>query len=205
MSHDREGVGNGDVDVRRHPLRLLLPDELQQVVDDRLAASCLLLDEPQVIVELSSVLDVVDRELDTAQDAGQRVLDLMRDSGAELAERRHLLRLHELFIGGLELRLPLPQPVRHQIERFPEIPDLVGGLHPDPDVERAGPDESRGAREVFHRPGDAVGRDDADEVSRAGRRSAEEIGRHSVGVGDAGPEWEECLPQRRWIMAARTV
>ena len=48
-------------------------------------------------------LDVLEQELDEAEDGEERVVDLVRDAGRELADRRELAALHHLLLEAAAL------------------------------------------------------------------------------------------------------
>src|SRR5207245_2324779 len=103
---------------------LLLARELEQILDDGLAALGLLLDELQVLLERRAGLDLPQGELRASQDAGQRILDLVRDARAELSEGGQLLRLDDLRLGVPQGRFAIPEAGSHLVERGRERSDL---------------------------------------------------------------------------------
>ncbi len=144
----------------------------------------------RALVGRGPLLEHPDEELREGQDPGERVVDLVRDRGGELSERRELLGLQELVLGALQglgpfLHLLLEavqelQPVgarlregrRHVVQRLRELPQLV---------RRAGRNDGGElpARELLgdrHHPGDRL-QDEAAE-NEAERQRDEDDDQH---------------------------
>src|SRR2546426_146194 len=98
MTDDRDRVLDHPVDLDRLEDRLLLTGKFEQIFDNRLAALGLLLDEQQVLLEGRAALRLPQGELRAPQDAGQRILDLVRDARAELSDGGQLLGLEDLRV-----------------------------------------------------------------------------------------------------------
>ena len=85
------------------------PVKVEQVLDDLRRAVCFAVDPPQLAPQRSprrrGPARLRDQQLEVPEDALQRVVDLVRDAGDELAERRELLGLRELRRGAPPARL----------------------------------------------------------------------------------------------------
>ncbi len=111
LSHEAQRVLENLRDVAGCRLQGPLPGEVQQVAHDLVRPHHRLFDHlqdlgPLRIAGADGPLEVVD----PLQDDAQGVLDLMGDPAGELADRRHLLGVHEhrlrvleLLVGGVEL------------------------------------------------------------------------------------------------------
>ena len=75
----------------------------------------------QGVDRLLQLVEQLDREAGEVVDEVQRVLDLVRDAGGELAERGHLLGLDQVGLGGL-------QPLQ-RIAQLGEQPHVLDGDH----------------------------------------------------------------------------
>ena len=102
----REGVG----DHRRNVLPILIAGifrrsgELQKLPHDFADAPDLLVDQPELEVEIvGSAGQHRPDDLQIALHHRERIVDFMRDAGADLAERCELLRQDELFCGIFDL------------------------------------------------------------------------------------------------------
>ncbi len=80
-----------------------LAGEVEQRADDVLDLEPGLLDQPEPVVRLRAGLDLLEQELDQAEDREQRVVDLVRDAGREFADRGELAALHHLLLEAAAL------------------------------------------------------------------------------------------------------
>src|SRR5712691_28928 len=90
MIRDGGGVLDDPVHVRDLELDLFLAGELEQVLHGPLAPFRLLLDDLEGLEEGVGRLQFAQGELGVGQDAGQRILHLVSDARAELAQGRQL-------------------------------------------------------------------------------------------------------------------
>src|SRR3954469_10399071 len=130
------------VEVRRPPLPGSLARMQQHVLDDRIGALAVLnhlfqvalqhlgqlLDLfPDAVAEsgrlegLAQLVDELGRERGEVVDEVQRVLDLVRDAGGELAERGELLRLDEAVLRSLQLGERLGQLLRARLDVLEQL------------------------------------------------------------------------------------
>ena len=142
--------------------------EAQQVLGDLLAALGALLDLPQRLEVVSRLGAVQHHQLHVAEDAGQRVVDLVRHAGAQLAHRRQLLRLEQLDLGGPQLGgglvhldaqivVPAQQPGArrlqlgaHPVEGVGQLAELVVPVRPS--TRRSQLAAAEGLRAADHLP-----------------------------------------------------
>ena len=100
-------VGDQPVDVGRLGVERLAPREREQPVRERRRALRGTLCGDQVTVEITdAALGHADlQQLEAAGDAGQQVVEIMREPAGQLAEGLHLLALSQRGLGGFEGRV----------------------------------------------------------------------------------------------------
>ena len=90
-------------------LMLLLPREAQQVLDDVRRALGLLPDDRERLAQGRRHVGHLAQEIGEADDRGERVVEVVRDAGDELADGGHFFRLDELVLQSPPLRLIIEQ------------------------------------------------------------------------------------------------
>ena len=101
---ERQRVAHQLVEIDGGAHRLFaLHAEAEQVLHHRRGAARALFDVLERLVVGRGGRAIGEEELHVADDAAERIVDLVGDAGAELAERRELLRLDELRLRLLEL------------------------------------------------------------------------------------------------------
>src|SRR6266571_4437004 len=125
MIREGGGVLDDPVHIRDLKLDLFLTGELEQVFHDLRAALRLLLDDLEGLEEGVGPVQFAQGELGVGQDAGQRILHLVRDAGAELAQGRQLLGLDQRGLRVLEGLFAAFQLRGHLIEGARQLPNLV--------------------------------------------------------------------------------
>ena len=155
----RQRLAHDLVHVHHRARRLPLAREGQQVADDARGALGLAEDRLEAAADRRFERARSRQPLGPAQDRGERVVQLVRDAGNRLAERRHLLGLQQLVIDVARLVVQLLALADVADERF----DAHGCRRPAGAVGAAGhldPDgASVGAPEPQQIVGDgAVGR-----------------------------------------------
>ena len=87
------------VQLDRRAMGLLLPREAEQIQHDVMGALRLFVEFFQILraAALDEFLGL--QQLAVTKDRGERIVQLMRDPGDQLAHRRHLLALQELLLG----------------------------------------------------------------------------------------------------------
>ena len=106
-------------------MRGFLSSELQQIRDDVSATTRFRLDDVQVLLERTVVIQLAQRQLRVAENAGEGVFDLVCDASAKLPERGELFLLNKRRIGSREFYLTFAKLVRHLVERMRERTDFV--------------------------------------------------------------------------------
>ena len=106
---EQRGPGGHVVQVHRGLLRHALPSEGQQVAHDAARPLGLVVDDPEVLAGKVRVRLALQQQLGQAGDGGERVVQLVRHAGDELADRRHLVVLDELRLHDPLLRHVLDQ------------------------------------------------------------------------------------------------
>ena len=94
-------IDRGADDVfERHDMTLfgVLAREVEERADDLLDLEARLLDQLEPLARFRARLGLLEEELRQAEDREQRVVDLVRDAGGELADRRELAALDELLV-----------------------------------------------------------------------------------------------------------
>src|SRR6266850_2033296 len=135
VMEDRPGILDHLVERDGFGLQVLLSREFQQIVNDRAAPLRFFLEDREGSEERIVGGERTRCELDHALDSGERVLHLVGDPRAELAEGRHFLRLDQLCLGLLQGLVPAMELRRHLIERAGQLSHLVTAGHGDLDVE----------------------------------------------------------------------
>ena len=143
------------VQVARPDLQRAAAREVPQVLDDALAAQRVVAHPLQVAMDLRPVTHVLHQQVDVHEDAGERVVELVRDPRGEHADRCELLRPDERIARLLELRgarlhqafearAMLADLAGHRVEGARQLADLACLAHrhampeiPLPEVARA--------------------------------------------------------------------
>ena len=114
----RERLAHDVVEIDHRAGRLAFAREGQQVADDARGPFGLGKDGVETAAHRIVERRPMRQPLGPAQDRGERVVQLVRDAGNRLAERRHLLRLEQLVIeiARLVVQLLALADVAH--ERF---------------------------------------------------------------------------------------
>ena len=103
----RERLAHDLVHVHHRARRLPLAREGQQVADDARGALGFAEDRLEAAADRLVERRALRQALGPAEDRRERVVQLVRDAGDRLAERRHLLRLQELVIDVARLVVEL--------------------------------------------------------------------------------------------------
>ena len=114
--------------------------EIEQLLDDALTEARLVVDDPQLVAAWARLGA---QELRVADDHRQRIVELVRDTGRDLADRGELLRSHECCLFTREAR-------RHAVERRRELRELVVARKLDPRVEVTRADAASSDAEGIH-------------------------------------------------------
>ena len=96
--HEVDGRANDVVERHLVPLLRVLAREVEQRAHDLLDLEPGLLDQLEALLRLRAGLRLLEQELGQAEDREQRVVDLVRDTRRELADRGQLAALHELLL-----------------------------------------------------------------------------------------------------------
>ena len=102
--HEVDGGADDVFERDRLTFLGVLAREVEQRAHDLLDLEAGLLDQLEPLVRLRAGLGLLEQELGQAEDREQRVVDLVRDAGGELADRRELAALDELLVDAPLLR-----------------------------------------------------------------------------------------------------
>ena len=118
----QQGPPDQVVDLHGLALRRHLARKTQQVLDNLLGPLSLVDDDLELAARGLRHPRLLHQQIGEAQDGGQRIVDLVGNSGNQLADRSHLFRLHQLrlqqqFIGDIahhhDDRVDVAQMVTH--------------------------------------------------------------------------------------------
>ena len=107
--HEVDGRAHDIVECDLVTLVGVLAREVEQRADDLLDLEPRLLDQLEALLRLRLGLGLLEEELRQAEDREQRVVDLVRDAGRELADRGELAALNELLLQAAVVRGVLDQ------------------------------------------------------------------------------------------------
>ena len=141
------GVFDDLVEVGEFLLRRLLPGEIEQPSDDAGAPLGLPDHQVHVLGVLAAVLHLFPQQDREGKDAGQRIVQFMRDAGGKQSDRSQLFAPRGFGLGNAELlgslldlllqgarplaqlRPGIPQSRRHGIEGVRKLAELVAAPH----------------------------------------------------------------------------
>ena len=109
------------------------PRELQQLRDDQPHALDLLVEQSELALDTQGLgAEQLAHQVEVALDHRDRVVDLVRDAGGELADRGQLLRAHELLLRLGQLARALldlgVQFARVRVHRVEQAVEVAGEL-----------------------------------------------------------------------------
>ena len=105
VPQEREGRVEQRLDGGRSPPPLLFPREAQQILHDPGRALRLIANYGDRLAERRRHIGAFRQKLREPDDRCQRVVQVVRNAGNELADGRHLFRLHQLVLEAVALGL----------------------------------------------------------------------------------------------------
>src|ERR1700687_3257174 len=91
------------VELHGSTLGLVLAGEAQEILNNTVGALCLLVKFVGILDALLSHLPAGSQQLAVTEDGGKRVVQFVRDTGDQLADRRQLLAVEQLLLGTAQV------------------------------------------------------------------------------------------------------